>query len=146
MVDIFFEKNEPKIKKYNILFIEQPVKSGKDHLIKTSLHLCADESFHLNKQFEKIKKNYRWVNIKPDKFGSETNILKAIKFAKKNKLKIFLGCMVSSSLSIIPSLRFAKYSNLLDLDGAMFLIKDYEYGLTYKKDNLIYNKSFNYGY
>ena len=142
----FLKKNEPKIKKYNILFIEQPVKSGKDHLIKTSLHLCADESFHLNKQFEKIKKNYRWVNIKPDKFGSETNILKAIKFAKKNKLKIFLGCMVSSSLSIIPSLRFAKYSNLLDLDGAMFLIKDYEYGLTYKKDNLIYNKSFNYGY
>ena len=142
----FLKKNEPRIKKYNILFIEQPVKSGKDHLIKTGLHLCADESFHLNKQFKKIKKNYSWVNIKPDKFGCETNILKAIKFAKKNKLKIFLGCMVSSSLSIIPSLRFAKYSNLLDLDGAMFLTKDYKNGLIYKKDNLIYNKSFNYGY
>lgn len=142
----FLKKNEFKIKKYNILFIEQPVKSGKDHLIKTGLHLCADESFHLYKQFKKIKKNYSWVNIKPDKFGCETNVLKAIKFAKKNKLKIFLGCMVSSSLSIIPSLRFAKYCNLLDLDGAMFLTKDYKNGLTYKKDNLIYNKSFNYGY
>ena len=142
----FLKKNESRIKKYNILFIEQPVKSGKDHLIKTSLHLCADESFHFNKQFKKIKKNYNWVNIKPDKFGCETNILKAIKFAKKNKLKIFLGCMVSSSLSIVPSLRFAKYCNLLDLDGAMFLTKDYKNGLTYKKDNLIYNKSFNYGY
>ncbi len=142
----FLKKNELKIKTYNILFIEQPVKSGKDYYIKTSLDLCADESFHLNKNFKKIKKNYSWVNIKPDKFGCESNILKAIKFAKKNKLKIFLGCMVSSSLSIIPSLRFAKYSNVLDLDGAMFLTKDYKYGLTYKKDCLIYNKSFNYGY
>jgi len=142
----FLKKNELKIKTYNILFIEQPVKSGKDYYIKTSLDLCADESFHLNKNFKKIKKNYSWVNIKPDKFGCESNILKAIKFAKKNKLKIFLGCMVSSSLSIIPSLRFAKYSNVLDLDGAMFLTKDYKYGLTYKKGCLIYNKSFNYGY
>ena len=56
MVVIFFKKNELRIKKYNILFIEQPVKSGKDHLIKTGLHLCADESFHFNKQFKKIKK------------------------------------------------------------------------------------------
>ena len=61
-----------------------------------------------------------------------------------------LASVILSNLEAIEgdenSLRFAKYSNLLDLDGAMFLIKDYEYGLTYKKDNLIYNKSFNYGY
>ena len=73
--------------------------------------------------------------------------MKAIKYARKNKLKIFLGCMVSSSLSIIPSLRgLQNIANVLDLDGAMFLTKDYKYGLTYKKDNLIYNKSFNYGH
>ena len=29
-----------------------------------------------------------------------------------------LGCMVSSSLSIVPALRFAKFCNALDLDGA----------------------------
>ena len=96
--------------------------------------------------FKNIKKIYKWVNIKPDKFGTEKDIMKAIKYAHKNKLKIFLGCMVSSSLSIIPSLRFAKYCNVLDLDGAMFLSKDYKFGLKYKKDNLIYNKSFNFGH
>jgi len=54
--------------------------------------------------------------------------------------------MVSSSLSIIPSLRFAKYCKVLDLDGAMFLSQDYKFGLKYQKDNLIYNKSFNFGH
>ena len=142
----FLRVNEKKLKQYNILFIEQPLKSNKDHLLKSNLPLCADESFHLNKNNKNIKKIYKWVNIKPDKFGTEKDIMKAIKYARKNKLKIFLGCMVSSSLSIIPSLRFAKYCNLLDLDGAMFLSQDYKFGLKYKKDNLIYNKSFNFGH
>ena len=142
----FLRNNEKKLKQYNILFIEQPLKSNKDHLLKTSLPLCADESFHLNKNNKNMKKFYKWVNIKPDKFGTEKYILKAIQYARKNKLKIFLGCMVSSSLSIIPSLRFAKYCNVLDLDGAMFLSKDYKFGLKYKKDNLIYNKRFNFGH
>ena len=133
------------MKQYNILFIEQPVKSNQDHLLNTKIPLCADESFHKKSKLKNIKK-YKWVNIKADKFGSEQEILKAIKFAKKNKLKIFFGCMVSSSLSIIPMLRFAKFCNLLDLDGPLFLKKDYKNGLRYKGNVLIYNKRFDYGY
>lgn len=141
----FFHKHENSFKKYNILFIEQPVKSNQDHLLNTKIPLCADESFHKKSKLKNIKK-YKWVNIKADKFGNEQEILKAIKFAKKNKLKIFFGCMVSSSLSIIPMLRFAKFCNLLDLDGPLFLLKDYKNGLQYKGNVLIYNKRFDYGY
>ena len=54
--------------------------------------------------------------------------------------------MVSSSLSIVPSLRFAKYCDVLDLDGSLFLSKDYKFGIKYKKDLLTYDKRFNYGY
>jgi len=72
--------------------------------------------------------------------------MKAIKFAKKNKFKILLGCMVSSSQSIIPTLRYAKYCDLLDLDGAMFLKNDFKNGLTYNLDNLYYDKKFKFGY
>ena len=142
----FLKENEMVLKKYNILFIEQPVKSNKDHNIKTKLPLCADESFHLKNNNKKIKKIYQWVNIKPDKFGCETDILKSIQYAKKNKLKIFLGCMISSSLSIIPSLKYAKYCDALDLDGPIFLKKDYKYGVKYKNGYLIYDKKFNYGF
>ena len=52
-----------------------------------------------------------------------------------------LGCMVSSSLSIIPILRYAKYSKVLDLDGAKFLKKDYKNKIKYK-NNFIYLNSF----
>ena len=142
----FLARNENKFKKYNILFIEQPIKSNKDNKIKTTLPLCADESFHAKNNYKKIKKIYKWVNIKPDKFGSEADILHSIKYAKKNKLKIFLGCMVSSSLSIIPSLKYAKYCDALDLDGPFFLKKDYKYGVKYKNGYLIYDKKFNYGF
>ena len=142
----FLARNENKFKKYNILFIEQPIKSNKDDKIKTTLPLCADESFHAKNNYKKIKKIYRWVNIKPDKFGSEADILRSIKYAKKNKLKIFLGCMISSSLSIIPSLKYAKYCDALDLDGPIFLKKDYKYGVKYKDGYLIYDKKFNYGF
>ena len=142
----FLKENERILKKYNILFIEQPIKSNKDHNIKTKLPLCADESFHLKNNNKKIKKIYQWVNIKPDKFGCEADILKSIQYAKTNKLKIFLGCMVSSSLSIIPSLKYTKYCNVLDLDGPIFLKKDYKNGLKYKSGYLIYNKKFNYGF
>ena len=142
----FLIENENKFKKYNILFIEQPIKSDRDDKIRTNLPLCADESFHSKHYNKKIKNIYKWVNIKPDKFGSETDILKSIKYAKKNKLKIFLGCMVSSSLSIIPSLKYAKYCDALDLDGPFFLKKDYKYGVRYKNGYLIYNNKFDYGY
>ncbi len=142
----FLKKNENIFKKYNILFIEQPIKSSKDNKITTTLPLCADESFHAKINYKKIKKIYKWVNIKPDKFGSETDVLNSIKYAKKNKLKIFLGCMVSTSLSIVPSLKYAKYCDVLDLDGPIFLKKDYKHGLKYKNGYLIYNKKFNYGF
>ena len=142
----FLTQNENKFRKYNILFIEQPIRSNKDDEINTNLPLCADESFHAKYNYKKIKKIYKWVNIKPDKFGSEDDVLKSIKYAKKNNLKIFLGCMVSSSLSIIPSLKYAKYCDVLDLDGALFLKKDYKNGLKYNNGYLIYNKKFNYGF
>ena len=142
----FLTQNENKFRKYNILFIEQPIKSSRDDKIKTNLPLCADESFHAKYNYKKIKKIYKWVNIKPDKFGSEADILKSIKYARKNKLKIFLGCMISSSLSIIPSLKYAKYCDVLDLDGPLFLKKDYKNGVKYKNGYLIYNNKFNYGF
>jgi len=143
----FLKKNEKKLKKYKILFIEQPVRSINDQkLKKINLPLCADESFHLNNHYKKINKIYKWVNIKPDKFGEDKEILNAIKFAKKNRLKIMMGCMVSSSLSIVPSLRFAKHCNLLDLDGAMFLRKDIKNGIKYSKGKLIYNSKFKFGH
>jgi L-alanine-DL-glutamate epimerase-like enolase superfamily enzyme len=132
------------LEKLNVIMIEQPLKYGQDYLlknIKTKILFCADESFHINNK-NKILKYYQVINVKLDKFGGLKKSLEIIKFLKKNNKKILLGCMVSSSLSIVPALVIAKYCDFLDLDGAYFLKKDFKYGVTYKNSNLILNKNF----
>ncbi len=132
------------LEKLNVIVIEQPFKYGLDHklkYIKTKILFCADESFHGNNK-NQVLKYYQLVNIKLDKFGGLNKSLKIIKFLKTKNKKILLGCMVSSSLSIVPTLTIAKYCNFLDLDGAYFLKNDFVNGVTYKNGDLILNKNF----
>jgi len=132
------------LEKLNVIIIEQPFKYGLDYKlknIKTKILFCADESFHI-KNKSNILKYYQVINLKLDKFGGLNKSLKIIKFLKKKNKKILLGCMVSSSLSIVPALTIAKYCAFLDLDGAFFLKKDFKNGIFYKNSNLIVNKKF----
>jgi hypothetical protein len=132
------------LEKLNVIVIEQPFKYGLDHklkYIKTKILFCADESFHGNNK-NQVLKYYQLVNIKLDKFGGLNKSFKIIKFLKNKNKKILLGCMVSSSLSIVPALTIAKYCDFLDLDGAYFLKNDFVNGVSYKNGNLILNKNF----
>ena len=132
------------LEKLNVTVIEQPFKYGLDYklkYIKTKILFCADESFHENNK-NQVLKYYQLVNVKLDKFGGLNKSLKIIKFLKTKNKKILLGCMVSSSLSIVPALTIAKYCNFLDLDGAYFLKNDFINGVSYKNGNLILNKNF----
>ena len=141
---ILLNKIIKNLEELNVIIIEQPFKYGLDHKlknIKTKILFCADESFHI-KNKNTILKYYQVVNVKLDKFGGLNKSLEIIKFLKRKNKKILLGCMVSSSLSIVPALTIAKYCTFLDLDGAYFLKKDFKDGVSYKKGNLILNKNF----
>jgi L-alanine-DL-glutamate epimerase-like enolase superfamily enzyme len=132
------------LEKLNVIVIEQPFKYGLDYklkYIKTKILFCADESFHGNNK-NQVLKYYQLVNIKLDKFGGLNKSFKIIKFLNNKNKKILLGCMVSSSLSIVPALTIAKYCDFLDLDGAYFLKNDFINGVSYKNGNLILNKNF----
>ena len=141
---ILLKKIIKDLEELNVIIIEQPFKYGLDHKlknIKTKILFCADESFHI-KNKNKILKYYQVINLKLDKFGGLSRSLEIIKFLKRKNKKILLGCMVSSSLSIIPALSLAKYCDFLDLDGAYFLKKDFKNGIAYKDSNLFLNKNF----
>lgn len=141
---ILLKKIIKDLEKLNVIIIEQPFKYGFDYKlkkIKTKILFCADESFHI-KNKNKILKYYQMVNIKLDKFGGLNKSLEVIKFLKRKNKKILLGCMVSSSLSIVPALTIAQYCTFLDLDGAYFLRKDFKNGVSYEDGNLILNKDF----
>ena len=145
----FLKNNISNLEKFNIILIEQPFPKGKDFLlkyIKSKIKFCADETFHLkNKNLLKNIKYYQCVNLKLDKFGTHHEIIKYITIIKKLNKKIMLGCMVSSSLSILPALRYFKYSDFIDLDGAVFLEKDRYKGIVYKNGVAEVNPNFNWG-
>ena len=145
----FFKNNVKILEQFNILLIEQPFPRGKDHYlknIKTKLKFCADETFHLkNKTINNDIKFYQCVNLKLDKFGTHEQIIKYIKTAKKLKKKLLLGCMVSSSLSLYPALRYFKYCDYFDLDGAYFLKKDRAGGIIYKNGTASLRPDFIWG-
>jgi hypothetical protein len=132
----FLKENIKNLEPFNILLIEQPFPQGKDYYLKniqSKLKFCADESFHMkNKNLIRDIKYYDCVNLKLDKFGTHEQILKYISIAKKAKKIIMLGCMVSSSLSIYPTLRYFRYCDYFDLDGPYFLKKDRLDGITYR--------------
>ena len=141
---VLLKKIIKDLEKLNVIIIEQPFKYGLDYKlknIKTKILFCADESFHI-KNKNKVLKYYQVANVKLDKFGGLNKSLEIIKFLKRKNKKILLGCMVSSSLSIVPALTIAKYCTFLDLDGAYFLKKDFNNGVSYKNGNLILNKDF----
>jgi len=140
----FLNKILPKLEQYKVHMIEQPLIKGSDHLLKklnTKILFCADESFRKN-NLNKIKNIYHCFNIKLDKFGGITNCKKLINKIKKLKKKIMIGCMVSSSLSIIPAIQLIKQSDFIDLDGAFYLKKDFKFSLKYKKDFVKINNKF----
>ena len=141
---VLLKKIIKDLEKLNVIIIEQPFKYRLDYKlknIKTKILFCADESFHI-KNKNKVLKYYQVANVKLDKFGGLNKSLEIIKFLKRKNKKILLGCMVSSSLSIVPALTIAKYCTFLDLDGAYFLKKDFKNGVYYENGNLILNKDF----
>ena len=141
---VLLKKIIKDLEELNVIIIEQPFKYGLDYKlknIKTKILFCADESFHV-KNKNRVLKYYQVANVKLDKFGGLNKSLEIIKFLKRKNKKILLGCMVSSSLSIVPALTIAKYCTFLDLDGAYFLKKDFKNGVYYENGNLILNKDF----
>lgn len=124
---------------YEVLLIEQPLPAGKDAALFEhggNALICADESAHSSADIEKLLKKYDAVNIKLDKTGGLTEALVMRKRAQEAGMKVMVGCMVATSLSMAPALLLASDAEYVDLDGALLLAKDRENGVTYEKDTV----------
>lgn len=115
--------------------IEQPLSANDDDELihfKSPIPICADESFHSLDDFDQTIKKYASINIKLDKTGGLTEALKIKKKAQEHNIIIMIGCMVSTSLSMLPALTMCNDVNFVDLDGPVFLKEDVKNGLVYK--------------
>ena len=115
--------------------VEQPLPAGNDAALADIKHLvpiCADESVHALEGLEALVGRYDAVNIKLDKTGGLTEALAVAKRAEELGLSIMVGCMVSTSLSMLPARLLASRAKWVDLDGPLLLAADREGGLTYR--------------
>ena len=122
-----------QLQSFDLILIEQPLPEKEDSVLaQIDLPFCADESVHDCKDVANLVGKYQWLNIKLDKTGGLTEALKLVKMARQADFKLMVGCMVSSSLAMIPAYHLAQLCDLADLDGPLFLTQDRQPALRYK--------------
>jgi L-alanine-DL-glutamate epimerase-like enolase superfamily enzyme len=123
-----------------VTLIEQPLPAGDDAAlarIERPISVCADESVHDSASLRSLAGKYDAVNIKLDKTGGLTEALAMAQEAERLGLRLMVGCMVATSLSMAPAMLIAQRARVVDLDGPLLLARDRENGLRYE-DSLVY--------
>ncbi len=118
-----------------IELVEQPLPATADAMLVDIEHLvpiCADESAHDAETLNHLVNRYDAVNIKLDKTGGFTRAIEMARKAQALNLKVMIGCMVSTSLSMAPALHLAQFADWIDLDGPLLLSNDRDHGLVYQ--------------
>lgn len=119
----------PILPALGVVVLEQPLRADDDaslERLEHSVPICADESFHDRRSFSGLERRYDIVNIKLDKTGGLTEALRCTAEAQRLGLRVMVGCMVSTSLSIEPALLLAADAEYVDLDGPLLLEADRE--------------------
>jgi L-Ala-D/L-Glu epimerase / N-acetyl-D-glutamate racemase len=115
--------------------IEQPLAASCDDILQHIEHrvpICADESVHDHASLERVASRYDAVNLKLDKTGGLTEAMAVANSARALGLRIMVGSMVATSLSMAPAFVLAQGADFVDLDGPLLLACDRVPGLTYE--------------
>jgi L-alanine-DL-glutamate epimerase-like enolase superfamily enzyme len=118
-----------------VTLVEQPLPDGRDALlgrIARAIPVCADESAHARDSLHTLAGKYDAVNVKLDKAGGLTEALAMAAEAERLGLKLMVGCMVATSLSMAPALLVAQRAAVVDLDGPLLLAQDRPEALRYE--------------
>ncbi|UAY93346.1 L-Ala-D/L-Glu epimerase [Pectobacterium polaris] len=130
----------PELAALGVTMIEQPFPAGKDDVLADlprPIPVCADESCHDSQSLTALVGRYDMINIKLDKTGGLTEALRLRKYAQAQGLKIMVGCMVSTSLSMAPAFVVAQGAAVVDLDGPLLLQRDRTNGLHYNGSEIL---------
>lgn len=127
----------PALKAARLWLLEQPVARGQESALRgLPLPLCADESFLGLGDLPRLKGIFAFVNLKLDKSGGLSAARHEAAAARAAGFRLMLGCMVASSLALAPAFLLASEAELVDLDGALFLRRDYADGVRLERRRL----------
>ncbi|WHM37600.1 dipeptide epimerase [Streptomyces sp. BPTC-684] len=125
----------PLLEKHRVRMLEQPVDAASEPGLRglpRSLPIVADESFETEDDLERVRGLYDGVNVKLDKCGGLTAALRIIGRARREGLRIMVGCLPGSSLSAAVGFHAAQLAEFVDLDGHVRLVDDIEPRMTAK--------------
>ncbi len=129
-----------------VALLEQPFPESADSILTElprPVPVCADESFHDERDLNRIAQLYDAVNIKLDKTGGLTGAFKAAAAVRNAGLQLMVGCMTAGSRAMAPAALIAVsfHAEYVDLDGPLLLSQDIENGLIYRGDQILLKNS-----
>src|SRR3954452_12328274 len=143
-----FKSKEEAVRKINWLeglgaeFIEQPLPAHQleeARWVRSRVHIpiLADESCLHPSDIPKIADAYDGIVVKLDKSGGIQEVLKMIHTARSFGMKIMIGCMVSTSVTITAAAHLSPLVDYADLDGNLLIANDPYSGVKVEKGKLI---------
>lgn len=118
----------------DVKLIEQPLAVGKDGELAgfdSPIPLCADESCQTSQSLSQVAGKYQVVNIKLDKTGGLTEAVDLARRARAAGLRLMVGCMGGSSLSMAPAFVVGQWCEFVDLDGPLLIKSDIAHPVRY---------------
>jgi L-Ala-D/L-Glu epimerase len=103
---------------------------------RSPIPTIADENVKRLCDVEKINGAFTGINIKLMKSTGLTEAVKMVEAAKKNNLKIMLGCMAESSCATTAMAHLAAYADYTDLDAPNLIVNDPFSGISYHKGQI----------
>jgi L-Ala-D/L-Glu epimerase len=143
-----FKTKEEAVRKINWLeslgaeLIEQPMAGHlleEQRWIRKRVHIpvLADEACLHPEDIPKIADAYDGIVVKLDKAGGTLKALEMIRMAKSLGLKVMLGCMVSSSVTITAAAHLSPLVDYADLDGNLLISNDPFRGVRVERGKLV---------
>src|SRR5690606_38081228 len=125
----------PELKKLNVEILEQPLEKTaweemEELKAKSDIGLFADESCVEETDILRCAKAFHGINIKLTKCGGISPALRMIPNAKKQGLKIMLGCMNESSVGTAAIAHLLPLAHYADIDGPLLLKEDLAEGIS----------------
>jgi L-alanine-DL-glutamate epimerase-like enolase superfamily enzyme len=123
-------------------FIEQPMPAAmieETRWVRSHVHLpiIADEACLNAAAIPKLAEAYDGVNVKLDKCGGIQESLRTIDVARAFGMKVMIGCMVSTSVSVTAAAHLSPLVDYADLDGNLLIANDPFIGVRVEKGKLI---------
>ena len=127
-----------------VVFVEQPMpKEMKDEIAWLTQHsplpIIADEAVQRLSDVNDAKGIYSGINIKLMKCTGMNEAHKMINHAKRNQLKVMIGCMTETSCAVSAAAQLSPQVDWADLDGNLLISNDIFKGVEIVKGKITLN-------